>query len=76
MSLFAEDTSMPSQGAAKRLLDLYRGEIRAALLGERMNTVESLDRAAEVLETALSQRPRVHVGLLGEAQVGKSSLIN
>lgn len=65
-----------SDAAARQLLELYRGEIRAFLLENEVATLEALDQNAELLERALAQDGDLAVGFLGEAQVGKSSLIN
>lgn len=61
---------------ARELLALYRTEVRA-LLAEHHNVgLEALDRQADVLQRALERRTGVTIGVVGEAQVGKSTLVN
>ena len=70
-------STMPDlEPAARALVDLYRHEVRAFLAEHKSVTLDGLDQAAVLLETALARDPRIDVGFLGESQVGKSSLIN
>jgi hypothetical protein len=61
---------------ARQLLQAFREKVRPFLVEQAVPTVEILDRSAEVLEAILNRKARLSVGFLGEAQVGKSSLIN
>lgn len=63
---------------ARALLDRYETTIRREIeaLGADHRVVSELDASASLLWSAVAQRREVHVGFLGEAQVGKSSLIN
>lgn len=63
-------------GSAARLLENYRDGVRSLLDEQKLPTLDGLDRSAVVLESMLKQKPRLSIGFLGEAQVGKSSLIN
>jgi hypothetical protein len=58
-----------------RLIAAYREKIRSFLEANGQD-VTAGDQAVAVLEDALNQRSRLSVGFVGEAQVGKSSLIN
>lgn len=61
---------------ANDLLSLYRAEIRGFLEEHKVANLGSLDQVAELLENALAQSGEIKVGLVGEAQVGKSTLVN
>lgn len=58
------------------LLPLYRREIRSLLDEHQAPALEALDRMADVLERAKARKARLDFGFVGEAQVGKSTLIN
>lgn len=59
-----------------QILQIYRERIRPFLQQHQVGGIESLDRQAELLKQAQQHPQQVRVGFFGEAQVGKSSLIN
>jgi hypothetical protein len=61
---------------SRKLLAAYQERIRPFFEQQQLPGVEALDRHAELLEQALRRPLRVRVGFVGEAQVGKSTLIN
>jgi hypothetical protein len=61
---------------AKKLLTLYRGEIRGLLEEHQISGLDAADRTAEVVERAQARKTRLDFGFLGASQVGKSTLIN
>lgn len=61
---------------SRDLLTVFRERIRPFLVEQQVAGVEALDRQAELLAQALERSPEVNVGFIGEAQVGKSTLIN
>src|SRR3954470_4778802 len=64
------------ESSAKALLQAYREHVRPFFEEQQLPGNEALDRQAELLEQALQRPIQVHVGFVGEAQVGKSTLIN
>lgn len=62
--------------SARDLLEVYRSQVRDFLAEHEVPNLDALDRAAELLERALAVNGDLKVGFLGEAQVGKSTLIN
>jgi hypothetical protein len=66
----------PAEQRALVLLEKYETEIRRELVALESNLLPDLDAAAALLRAALASKREVHVGFLGESQVGKSSLIN
>jgi hypothetical protein len=64
------------EAAAKALLQAYREHVRPFFEEQQLPGTEALDRQAELLDQALRRPSQVHVGFVGEAQVGKSTLIN
>jgi hypothetical protein len=70
------NSAVDADGDARRLLQEFKEQYRPFFVEQSVQTVEILDRSADVLEAVLKRKARLSVGFLGEAQVGKSSLIN
>lgn len=65
-----------SEARAERAIAFFDAEGRAILEELEAPELGDIDAAAGVLRRALSLKPSVRVGFLGESQVGKSSIIN
>jgi hypothetical protein len=63
---------------SRRLLELYQPAFRDFLASNGVigANLDSLDPQAYLLEGALGRSTQVHIGFVGESQVGKSTLIN
>lgn len=66
----------PAEQRARLLLSRYEQGVRAELTSLGSTIVPDIDAAAASLRSALASKREVHVGFLGESQVGKSMLIN
>jgi hypothetical protein len=64
------------ESRAKSLLELYRTGVRPLLEEHEVVGLDQLDRAEQVVKSALNRDPTLSVGFLGDSQVGKSSIIN
>src|SRR5688572_3871460 len=62
--------------SARSVLELYTSSVRSLLEEHKVPTIDALNQASQVLETALARRDQISVCFLGESQVGKSTLIN
>lgn len=61
---------------AKSLIELYRSGVRPLLEEHQAAGLDQLDRAEEIVKSALERDATLSVGFLGDSQVGKSSIIN
>lgn len=69
-------TSTTSDPHARHLVRAYREHVHPLLLEHNVPTLRASDQAARLVERLLERRRDLRIGVLGEAQVGKSSLIN
>jgi hypothetical protein len=61
---------------ADHVLGLYRERVHPFLKEHGVTNFDSLERGAELIRESLQRKKNLTIGFLGEAQVGKSTLIN